>query len=411
MPDPVVIATWPFGKPAAETALKSLTSGDPALDAALAGAQAVEDDSPSAPRSASAACRTASAGSPSTPASWTARRSPAGRRRRRAHQAPRGRSPAGDGEDAARPARRRGGEVVRACSRASRWKCPTPPRAIKEWLDRHPDRRRPRQSQGATLRQRPVRHQRRRAQPRHGDGAGPRPEGEPRRRLHDVRAWRTSCPGRVGDSPLIGAGLYVDDQAGAAGGDRRRRGDHPHRRQPVHRRADAGRQVAAGGVRAGLQAGERRGRAAAASTRPRSRSWRWTRRGTSARPAPPRPTSSTPSAAATRSRWSRRRRSGRKCSSPRPFGERPGVSGPSLEVPKTRPAHARPFADYHCGNRDQCGTTAPYIAVLATSKPGCGPGLPGTIFDTTADGVVLRERRGGSVSVAKAGVVAVPPMT
>ncbi len=25
-------------------------------------------------------------------------------------------------------------------------------------------------------------------------------------------------PGRVGDSPLIGAGLYVDDQAGAAGG-------------------------------------------------------------------------------------------------------------------------------------------------------------------------------------------------
>src|SRR6478752_1100742 len=44
MPDPVVIATWPFGKLAAETALKSLTRGDPALDSALAGAQAVEDD-------------------------------------------------------------------------------------------------------------------------------------------------------------------------------------------------------------------------------------------------------------------------------------------------------------------------------------------------------------------------------
>src|SRR5215207_10243555 len=44
MPDPVVIATWPFGKLAAETALKQLAKGDPALDAALAGAQAVEDD-------------------------------------------------------------------------------------------------------------------------------------------------------------------------------------------------------------------------------------------------------------------------------------------------------------------------------------------------------------------------------
>src|SRR5215212_8803049 len=44
MPDPVVIATWPFGKLAAETASKSLAKGDAALDAALAGAQAVEDD-------------------------------------------------------------------------------------------------------------------------------------------------------------------------------------------------------------------------------------------------------------------------------------------------------------------------------------------------------------------------------
>ncbi len=44
MPEPVVIATWPFGKVAADAALKQLTKGDPALDAALAGAQAVEDD-------------------------------------------------------------------------------------------------------------------------------------------------------------------------------------------------------------------------------------------------------------------------------------------------------------------------------------------------------------------------------
>src|SRR3954470_5237299 len=41
---PTIIATWPFGKLAAETGLARLVKGEPALDAALAGAQAVEDD-------------------------------------------------------------------------------------------------------------------------------------------------------------------------------------------------------------------------------------------------------------------------------------------------------------------------------------------------------------------------------
>lgn len=44
MPEPVVIATWPFGKIAAEAASKLLLAGKPAIDAAVAGAQAVEDD-------------------------------------------------------------------------------------------------------------------------------------------------------------------------------------------------------------------------------------------------------------------------------------------------------------------------------------------------------------------------------
>jgi isoaspartyl peptidase/L-asparaginase-like protein (Ntn-hydrolase superfamily) len=44
MPEPVVLATWKFGAIAARAALPLLTSGSPALDAALAGAQAVEDD-------------------------------------------------------------------------------------------------------------------------------------------------------------------------------------------------------------------------------------------------------------------------------------------------------------------------------------------------------------------------------
>src|ERR1700730_13581575 len=44
MPDFVVIATWPFGQTAVKTAGPLLADGKPALDAALAGAQAVEDD-------------------------------------------------------------------------------------------------------------------------------------------------------------------------------------------------------------------------------------------------------------------------------------------------------------------------------------------------------------------------------
>src|SRR5437868_5152642 len=44
MPNPVVIATWPFGQTAVRTALPLLRQGRPALDAVIAGAQAVEDD-------------------------------------------------------------------------------------------------------------------------------------------------------------------------------------------------------------------------------------------------------------------------------------------------------------------------------------------------------------------------------
>src|SRR5215813_9550800 len=44
MPNPVVIATWPFGQTAVRVALPLLAKGQPALDAIIAGAQAVEDD-------------------------------------------------------------------------------------------------------------------------------------------------------------------------------------------------------------------------------------------------------------------------------------------------------------------------------------------------------------------------------
>ena len=44
MPDHVVIATWPFGQTAVRVAAALLEQSKPALDAAIAGAQAVEDD-------------------------------------------------------------------------------------------------------------------------------------------------------------------------------------------------------------------------------------------------------------------------------------------------------------------------------------------------------------------------------
>src|ERR1700722_18752094 len=44
MADPVVIATWPFGQTAVKKAMPLLEAGKPALDAVIAGAQAVEDD-------------------------------------------------------------------------------------------------------------------------------------------------------------------------------------------------------------------------------------------------------------------------------------------------------------------------------------------------------------------------------
>jgi isoaspartyl peptidase/L-asparaginase-like protein (Ntn-hydrolase superfamily) len=44
MPDFIVIATWPFGQTAVKAAAELLRQGKPALEAAIAGAQAVEDD-------------------------------------------------------------------------------------------------------------------------------------------------------------------------------------------------------------------------------------------------------------------------------------------------------------------------------------------------------------------------------
>jgi isoaspartyl peptidase/L-asparaginase-like protein (Ntn-hydrolase superfamily) len=44
MPEPIVIATWPFGRIAVDLALKQLAAGKPLLDSLIDGATAVEDD-------------------------------------------------------------------------------------------------------------------------------------------------------------------------------------------------------------------------------------------------------------------------------------------------------------------------------------------------------------------------------
>ena len=223
MPDPVVIATWPFGKLAAEVALRQLAAGDPALDAALAGAQAVEDDLSirtsvgfgSLPdrlgRLTLDAClmdgKTLSCGAV---AGVEHVKHPAALARRVMEKTP---HVFLVGEGAKWFALQQGFPLEQPYTAA----------AIKEWLDKHPDLNKKK--------------------------GGPAPDGaKPAERnpsdinvlpidegnhdtvtvlTHDQKGHlggvcTTSglaykLPGRVGDSPIIGAGLYVDDQAGAAG--------------------------------------------------------------------------------------------------------------------------------------------------------------------------------------------------
>lgn len=226
MPEPVVIATWPFGKVAAETAIKQLSKGDPALDAALAGAQAVEDDYSvrmsvgfgSLPdrlgRLTLDACvmdgQTLACGAV---AAVEHIKHPAALARRVMEKTPH----------------------VFLVGEAAKWfalqqgfplEVPYTTEAIKEWLDKHPDFK------------------------KKGEAGVPTPKGSSKQPVryenpsdinvdehnHDTVTVLTrdqkghlggvcttsglayKLPGRVGDSPIIGAGLYVDDQAGAAGG-------------------------------------------------------------------------------------------------------------------------------------------------------------------------------------------------
>lgn len=225
MPEPVVIATWPFGRLAAETALKQLTAGQPALDAAIAGAQAVEDDYSirtsvgfgSLPdrigRLTLDACvmdgHTLSCGAV---AALEHIRHPAALARRVMEKTPH----------------------IFLVGEAAKWfalqqgfplEVPYTTESMKEFLEKHPDRKKKDAAAPAAKAPgaQPVRYE----DPsdinvdEHNHDTVTVLTRDQKGRLGGVcttSGLAFKVPGRVGDSPIIGAGLYVDDLAGAAGG-------------------------------------------------------------------------------------------------------------------------------------------------------------------------------------------------
>jgi isoaspartyl peptidase/L-asparaginase-like protein (Ntn-hydrolase superfamily) len=216
MPEPIAIATWPFGKLAAETAIKALAKGEAALDAALAGAQAVEDDTSirnsvgfgSLPdrlgRLTLDAClmdgRTLACGAV---ACVEHIRHPAALAKRVMEKTPH----------------------VLLVGEGAKWfalqqgfplEVPYTAESIKEWLDKHPDAKKKaekptkaEQSGASDINISEFNHDTVTvlSLDKKGHLGG----------VCTTSGLAYKLPGRVGDSPIIGAGLYVDDLAGAAG--------------------------------------------------------------------------------------------------------------------------------------------------------------------------------------------------
>ncbi len=207
MPDYVVIATWPFGMTAVQGAAELLGKGQPALDAVIAGAQAVEDDPKvhsvgygGLPNSVGTvqldACvmdgRTLACGGV---AALENVRHPAALARRVMEKTP---HLLLAGEGARLFALQQGFPLENLNT----------PEGLAEWEKRKADA----------------------APKKPASGGGEPPFSHDTvtvlgldKKGHLGGACSTSglahkLPGRVGDSPIIGAGLYVDDTAGAAGG-------------------------------------------------------------------------------------------------------------------------------------------------------------------------------------------------
>jgi isoaspartyl peptidase/L-asparaginase-like protein (Ntn-hydrolase superfamily) len=195
MPDHVVIATWPFGQTAVRASAALLRQGKPALDAALAGAQAVEDD----PKVNSVgyggladargvvtldACvmdgKTLSCGGV---AALENVRHPAALARRVM-------------EKTAHVLLVGAGAQMFAVQEGFPLENLHTPESVAEWEKRRPKKKPDGHDTVTVL-----------ALDQKGSLGG----------VCTTSGLAHKMPGRVGDSPLIGAGLYVDDTAGAAG--------------------------------------------------------------------------------------------------------------------------------------------------------------------------------------------------
>jgi N4-(beta-N-acetylglucosaminyl)-L-asparaginase len=218
MPEPVVIATWPFGRQAADTALPLLAAGKPALDAVIAGAQEVELNPNVRSVGVGAvgnrictisrdACvmdgKTLSCGGV---AALENIRKVAAVARLVMEKTPHVLL-AGDGA------------LWFALQNGFPLETLHTPESVREWHERHPEARKKRGKDDAPP-----------EPPAPVDLSIPVDEDN-----HDTvtvlgldrdghlggvcttSGLAYKLPGRVGDSPLIGAGLYVDDEAGAAG--------------------------------------------------------------------------------------------------------------------------------------------------------------------------------------------------
>jgi isoaspartyl peptidase/L-asparaginase-like protein (Ntn-hydrolase superfamily) len=204
MPEPVVIATWPFGQTAVAAGMPLLFKGMPALDAALAGAQAVEDDPKvhsvgygglgnSAGTVQLDACvmdgKTLACGAV---AGLENIRHPAALARRIMEKTP---HILLVGEGARLFAVKDGFPLDNLST----------PESIAEWEKRRPAGDKPKAPQGGKEDHDTVTVL---ALDQKGSLGG----------VCTTSGLAHKLPGRVGDSPLIGIGLYVDDTAGAAGG-------------------------------------------------------------------------------------------------------------------------------------------------------------------------------------------------
>lgn len=218
MADPVVIATWPFGKTAVEVAGKQLAAGIPALDAVIAGAQAVENDP---------AVKSVGFGSlPDRVGQLTLDSCVMDGKTLRCG----GVAALQHIRSASAVARRVMEKTphVLLVAEGAKWfalqegfklEMPHTVEAIQDWFDKHPDKQKGEKKPNGLL-----------------AAASPEDINVPIDEFnHDTvtvlgrdktgslggvcttSGLAYKLPGRVGDSPLIGSGLYVDDEAGAAG--------------------------------------------------------------------------------------------------------------------------------------------------------------------------------------------------